>query len=133
MIHAPHAQLQSSALNHARVIGSCSKNNWQRQFLSCGSFHGGGKGARMQHTTFADSRTAVHALDLFRPPKLSGDGPDQCWGGGPPGKPLGCCQLLIFFACSKGNYSRSSCQRHRVGEICACRESNPGHKHGRLV
>ena len=43
---------------------------------------------------FADGHTASNAPDLFRPPKLSGAGPGQYWGGGPPGKTLGCCQLL---------------------------------------
>ena len=42
----------------------------------------------------ADGHTASNAPDLFRPPKLSGAGPGQYWGGGPPGKTLGCCQLL---------------------------------------
>ena len=46
---------------------------------------------------FADGHTASNAPDLFRPPKLSGAGPGQYWGGGPPGKTLGCCQLS--FAC----------------------------------
>ena len=46
----------------------------------------------------ADGHTASNAPDLFRPPKLSGAGPGQYWGGGPPGKTLGCCQLL---ACTK--------------------------------
>ena len=43
----------------------------------------------------ADGHTASNAPDLFRPPKLSGAGPGQYWGGGPPGKTLGCCQLLL--------------------------------------
>ena len=42
----------------------------------------------------ADGHTVSNAPDLFRPPKLSGTGPGQYWGGGPPGKPLGCCQLF---------------------------------------
>ena len=45
---------------------------------------------------FADGHTVSNAPDLFRPPKLSGTGPGQYWGGGPPGKTLGCCQLLPF-------------------------------------
>ena len=45
--------------------------------------------------SFADGHTVSNAPDLFRPPKLSGTGPGQYWGGGPPGKPLGCCQLFI--------------------------------------
>ena len=47
------------------------------------------------HIRFADGHTASNAPDLFRPPKLSGAGPGQYWGGGPPGKTLGCCQLLM--------------------------------------
>ena len=54
------------------------------------------KPERMQHTPFADGHTASNAPDLFRPPKLSGAGPGQYWGGGPPGKPLGCCQLFCL-------------------------------------
>ena len=42
----------------------------------------------------ADGHTASNAPDLFRPPKLSGAGPGQYWGGGPPGKSFGCCRLL---------------------------------------
>ena len=48
----------------------------------------------MQHIAFADGHTASNAPDLFRPPKLSGAGPGQYWGGGPPGKTFGCCQLF---------------------------------------
>ena len=43
----------------------------------------------------ADGHTASNAPDLFRPPKLSGAGPGQYWGGGPPGKTSGCCQLFV--------------------------------------
>ena len=50
----------------------------------------------LECSVFADGHTASNAPDLFRPPKLSGAGPGQYWGGGPPGKPLGCCQLLVF-------------------------------------
>ena len=49
-------------------------------------------------TVVADGHTASNAPDLFRPPKLSGAGPGQYWGGGPPGKTLGCCQLFGLFA-----------------------------------
>ena len=45
-------------------------------------------------TPLADGHTVSNAPDLFRPPKLSGTGPGQYWGGGQPGKPLGCCQLF---------------------------------------
>ena len=47
--------------------------------------------------SFADGHTASNAPDLFRPPKLSGAGPGQYWGGGPPGKTLGCCQLSFLY------------------------------------
>ena len=50
---------------------------------------------RLECSMFADGHTASNAPDLFRPPKLSGAGPGQYWGGGPPGKTLGCCQLLL--------------------------------------
>ena len=63
------------------------------------------QGGQLQFTTCsagtnvgADGHTASNAPDLFRPPKLSGAGPGQYWGGGPPGKTLGCCQLL---ACTR--------------------------------
>ena len=62
---------------------------------------GGQQDGQLQFTTCsagtnvgADGHTASNAPDLFRPPKLSGAGPGQYWGGGPPGKTLGCCQLL---------------------------------------
>ena len=41
----------------------------------------------------ADRHTVSNALGLFRPAKLSSTWPNQCWGGGPPGKPFGCCRL----------------------------------------
>ena len=50
------------------------------------------QGQRRQ--VIADGHTASNAPDLFRPPKLSGAGPGQYWGGGPPGKSFGCCRLL---------------------------------------
>ena len=63
---------------------------------------GGQQDGQLQFTTCsagtnvgADGHTASNAPDLFRPPKLSGAGPGQYWGGGPPGKTLGCCQLLV--------------------------------------
>ena len=40
---------------------------------------------------FASGHTATNTPDLFRTPKLTVAGPGQYWGGGPPGKPLGCC------------------------------------------
>ena len=47
-----------------------------------------GRCFRAQHT-FADGHTVSNAPDLFRPPKLSGTGPGQYWGGGRPGSPQG--------------------------------------------
>ena len=44
--------------------------------------------------------------------KLSGAGASQYLGWGPPGKPGGCCQLLIFCAYAGG----AACQKHRVGK-----------------
>ena len=46
---------------------------------------------------FAGGHTATNAPDLFRTPKLTVAGPGQYWGGGPPGKPFGCCRLFLFF------------------------------------
>ena len=40
---------------------------------------------------FASGHTATNTPDLFRTLKLTVAGPGQYWGGGPPGKPLGCC------------------------------------------
>ena len=54
-----------------------------------------GSGLNASCINLADGHTASNAPDLFRPPKLSGAGPGQYWGGGPPGKTLGCCQLLF--------------------------------------
>ena len=45
--------------------------------------------------SLAGGHTASNAPDLFRPPKLSGAGPGYYWGGGPPGKTSGCCQLFL--------------------------------------
>ena len=59
----------------------------------------------MSANTFADGHTVSNAPDLFRPPKLSGTGPGQYWGGGPPGKPLGSCQLFILPCCSSAVHS----------------------------
>ena len=44
----------------------------------------------------AGGHTATNPPDLFRTPKLTVAGPGQYWGGGPPGKPFGCCQLFAF-------------------------------------
>ncbi len=39
----------------------------------------------------ASGHTTLNTPDLFRTPKLTSVGPGQYWGGGPPGKTLGCC------------------------------------------
>jgi hypothetical protein len=76
------------------------------KFLGSGRYWGGGPRFQTPRVLqlhlfawwsqfFADGHTASNAPDLFRPPKLSGAGPGQYWGGGPPGKTLGCCQLLL--------------------------------------
>ena len=52
--------------------------------------------ASLGYITLASGHTASNAPDLFRTPKLSGAGPGQYRGGGPPGKPLGCCWLFHF-------------------------------------
>ena len=45
---------------------------------------------------FASGHTALNTPDPIRTRKLSSARPGQYWGGGPPGKSLGCCWL---FAC----------------------------------
>ena len=45
---------------------------------------------------FANGHTSSNTPDPIRTRKLSGERPGQYWGGGPPGKPLGCCWLFIF-------------------------------------
>ena len=39
----------------------------------------------------ASGHTMTNTPDLFRTLKLTVIGPGQYWGGGPPGKSLGCC------------------------------------------
>ena len=49
---------------------------------------------------FANGHTSSNTPDPIRTRKLSGERPGQYWGGGPPGKPLGCCWLfwsIVFF------------------------------------
>ena len=45
---------------------------------------------------FANGHTSSNTPDPIRTRKLSGERPGQYWGGGPPGKPLGCCWLFYF-------------------------------------
>jgi hypothetical protein len=46
---------------------------------------------QVTHVLVASGHTATNTPDLFRTPKLTVAGPGQYWGGGPPGKPFGCC------------------------------------------
>ena len=79
---------------------------------------------------FAGGHTASNAPDLFRPPKLSGAGPGWYWGGGPPGKTSGCCQLfrwhrwcvswfrsrlLELFVLSSGSLRATECDVNNSG------------------
>ena len=43
----------------------------------------------------ANGHTASNTPDPIRTRKLSGARPGQYWGGGPPGKSLGCCWLFV--------------------------------------
>ena len=52
---------------------------------------------RCQRLSFASDHTATNTPDLFRTLKLTVAGPGQYWGGGPPGKPFGCCWLFAKF------------------------------------
>ena len=44
----------------------------------------------------ANGHTSSNIPDPIRTRKSSGERPGQYWGGGPPGKPLGCCWLFVF-------------------------------------
>ena len=44
---------------------------------------------------FANGHTSSNTPDPIRTRKLGGERPGQYWGGGPPGKPLGCCWLFV--------------------------------------
>ena len=68
---------------------------WARQLNLCNTRN------HSQSQSVAGGHTASNAPDLFRPPKLSGAGPGKYWGGGPPGKTSGCCQLLQISALAK--------------------------------
>ena len=52
--------------------------------------------ARLRVGVFANGHTSSNTPDPIRTRKLSGERPGQYWGGGPPGKPLGCCWLFVF-------------------------------------
>ena len=78
-----------SIQSQSRLPESCQKHACRGPGQSPGA---GRAGPRTPIS--ADGHTASNAPDLFRPPKLSGAGPGQYWGGGPPGKSLGCCRLF---------------------------------------
>ena len=50
---------------------------------------------RFLEVDFANGHTSSNTPDPIRTRKLSGERPGQYWGGGPPGKPLGCCWLFV--------------------------------------
>ena len=65
--------------------------------------------------TFASGHTASNTPDPIRTRKLSCARPGQYWGGGPPGKPLGCCWLFRGAVCAagggpSGSRLRAGCQ-----------------------
>ena len=59
-------------------------------------------------STFANGHTSSNIPDPIRTRKSSGERPGQYWGGGPPGKPLGCCWLFSFVVCVSGSCCRLS-------------------------
>ena len=65
--------------------------------------------ARLRVGVFANGHTSSNTPDPIRTRKLSGERPGQYWGGGPPGKPLGCCwlfQFSILIFCSSRSHSK---------------------------
>ena len=67
---------------------------------------------RPDGTMFAGGHTATNTPDLFRTLKLTVAGPGQYWGGGPPGKPFGCCWLRIPAAVSFFRDGRTEWQKN---------------------
>ena len=97
----PHRQSRLAAVSQQAPRGECISPCPYRGPAAHASSQGGPakQGASVAlKNNIADGHTVSNAPDLFRPPKLSGTGPGQYWGGGPPGKPLGCCQLLPLFS-----------------------------------
>ena len=45
---------------------------------------------------FANGHTSSNIPDPIRTRKSSDERPGQYWGGGPPGKPFGCCELFLL-------------------------------------
>ena len=67
----------------------------------------------------ANGHTASNTPDPIRTRKLSGARPGQYWGGGPPGKSLGCCWLFDFVCCVCSYGCSISVSVNSIGEyIC---------------
>ena len=102
------------------------------------------RGQISRHQVRAGGHTASNAPDLFRPPKLSGTGPDQYWARDRLGSLQSVVNFCSFFFLAKhialaplacaSLYTRQGPQE-KDAELnkCACRESTPGRKHGGLV
>ena len=87
---------------------------------------------------FANGHTSSNIPDPIRTRKSSGERPGQYWGGGPPGKPLGCCQLFSISAirhllpktipCTEnGHISRGCCVMAKTRHApitCSCRSKS---------
>ena len=76
--------------------------------------------ARFGRSHFANGHTSSNTPDPIRTRKLSGERPGQYWGGGPPGKPLGCCWLFTFsvpvrwFLRVPGMQKKKAARTHRL-------------------
>ena len=69
-----------------------------------GSFHAvspsnNGETAWKIFKPFANDHASSNIPDPTRTRNSSGERPGQYWGGGPPGKLLGCCWLFVFRLC----------------------------------
>ena len=86
----------------------------------------------------ADGHTASNTPDLFRLPKLSGAGPGEYWGGGPPGNSSGCCWLLRSSApspsCERAvrKHCLRACRAFRKGRCASCNFDAGGKKSPRI-
>ena len=78
--------------NSARTPGLSARNS-AVGYRSGGVLAGPGQG-RWGLFYVASGHTSSKTPGLIRTRKLSGERPGQYWGGGPPGKPFGCCWLL---------------------------------------
>ena len=80
-----------------------------------GSRNLGGPGERRwDPLSFASGHTSSNTPGPIRTRTLSGERPGQYWGGGPPGKPFGCCWLLFCAVC--------------VFKLSICADRQPGGK-----